>query len=279
MRRFPIPTISLLATLLLSGCFYPAERGKMMEERLNRLEASNQDLQTELEKQTKRLDEQVALVKETIDKLEQASRRSSADIGVQVEQMHSDMAALRGQLEEQVYKLKEIQSAIADLKSGRMAAGGGDGGVSGAGAAATPTEKPPADKRAFAELVIKRLGEVPEEGRSLAGEWLRKWPNDSLASGVHYAIGVSYYDEKNCRAALAEFGALLKSFSKSEQAPDALLKSSDCFNTLGMKEEARMALEEITNGYPKSDAAARARDKLAALKKAKPSKATKPRGK
>lgn len=275
-------TLSALLALTAAGCFYPAERGKMLEERLDRLEADNRELETALQAQRERLeaqipklDAQVALVKQTLEALDKSARRTGADIGIQVEQLQAELATLRGKLEESVFKLNEVQAALAELKES-----GAKPAAAGAAQASEPApvgKKPaaterPADKKAFADLVIKKLQESPAEGRSLAGEWLRKYPSDPLAARIHYELGASYFAEKNCRGALAEFGTLIKpdapkSFSQSEWAPQALLKSSDCFDALKMREEARLALEEIVNTYPKSPAAKTAKAKLTSYKK------------
>jgi TolA-binding protein len=280
-------TFLALLALTAAGCFYPAERGKMLEERLDRLEADNRELESALQAQKERLeaqipklDAQVALVKQTLDALDKSARRTGADIGIQVEQLQADLATLRGKLEESVFKLTEVQTALAELKepgTKPATAGAAQGGEP------APVEKKPepiekpTDKKAFADLVVKRLQEAPAEGRSLAGEWLRKYPTDALAARIHYELGASYFAEKNCRGALAEFGTLIKpdapkSFAKSEWAPEALLKSSECFDALKMREEARLALEEIVNTYPKSPAAKTAKAKLTSYKTPKKGK-------
>jgi TolA-binding protein len=280
MRR---SLLSALLVLSAAGCFYPAERGKMIEERVSKLEADNKQLEAALQTQKERLeaqipklDEQVALVQEALDKLDRASRRSNADVGLQVEQLQGDLAALRGKLEEHVFRLNEVQTALAELRDPAKQPAAGAPGEAAPAEPAKPPEpiERPTDKKAFAELVSAKLTESPAKGRELAGEWLRKWPTDALAARVHYELGVSWFEEKNCRAALAEFGALIKpdapkSFSKSQWAPEALLKSSECFATLGMKDESRLALEEVVNGYPKSDAAKKAKAKLDEKKKGK----------
>ncbi|HYI01335.1 tetratricopeptide repeat protein, partial [Hyalangium sp.] len=52
-------------------------------------------------------------------------------------------------------------------------------------------------------------------------------------------------------------------------APEAYLRSSDCFGKLKMTEESRLALEELVKSFPKSEAAKTAKTRLAELDKAK----------
>ncbi|MBI5544592.1 MAG: tetratricopeptide repeat protein [Deltaproteobacteria bacterium] len=259
----------------------------MLEERLDRLEVDKKDLEQDLKKQKSRLDEQVAAVQSALQKLEKTAHRTGADIGVQVEQIQADLSQLRGQVEQYQHQIGELQSVLDKLKAApgpaAVAATGGTSGATEPGETRKPdppAEKPkpaekPTDKKGFAELTLQKLADEPKVGRELAGEFLKKWPKDSLAAKVHLELGASYMAQKDWRAALAEFGEIVKNFGKSEQAPDALLKSSDCFASLKMNDEARLALEEILNSHPKSESAKLAKTKLAELKKAKPASAPK----
>lgn len=268
---------------LLGGCLYPAERGRMLEERIDRLEADKKDLEADLKKQKAKLDEQIAAVLASIEKVEKSANKTGADATAQVEQLQADLAQLRGQLEQFGHQATQLASAFDSFKAATppppaepAVAEGKDGKD-----AKKPEEKPkpperPADRKEFALLVEKTCTEEPAGCRKIADEWLRKFPKPDasevkawapLAARVHYALGSAFMDQKEPRAALSEFGEIVKNHGKSDQAPDALLKSSDCFAALKMVEESKMALEEIINSYPKSEAAKAAKTKLAELKK------------
>lgn len=286
MKRDAI-ALCALAALLQAGCIYPAERGKMLEERVDRLEASEKDLEQDLKKQKNRIEEQVAQVQAALEKLEKTAHRTGADIGVQVEQLQTDVAKLRGQVEQYQFQIAELQAALDKLRTAPAAAAA----TSKDGATATepgdgkkpdakkPEPEKPTDRKAFAELVEKTVAEDAAAGRKLAEEWLRKFPKPDaaadaklwapVAARVHYAMGSAFMTLKDPRAALSEFGEIVKNHGKSEQAPEALLKSADCFAALKMNEESRLALEEILNSHPKSEAAKTAKTRLAELKKSK----------
>ncbi|MGC4121870.1 MAG: YbgF trimerization domain-containing protein [Myxococcales bacterium] len=290
--RTQTPFVLCLA-VLLGGCLYPAERGKMLEERLDRLEADKKDLEADLKKQKARLDEQIGQVLATIEKVEKSTNKTGAEVTSQTEQLQAELAMLRGQLEQFGHQATQLASAFDSLKAATpppppepaVTADGKDGKEGKDGK--KPEEKPkaperPADKKDFAALVEKTCTDEPAGCRKIADEWLRKFPKpDSaaeakswspLAARVHYALGAAFVAQKEPRAALSEFGEIVKYFGKSEQAPDALLLSSDCFAALKMVEESKMALEEILNTYPKSEAAKTAKVKLADLKKPKKKK-------
>jgi len=260
-----------LGPALLTGCFYPADRGKQIEARVEKLEAEKGELeaalkaqQEKLDAQVPKLDEKVAEVGQALEKLDKASRRTGADIGVQMEQVQTDLSALRGKVDDYLHRIGEMETALASMKEAAdktTASGQKPEGVKKA-------EEKPTDKKGLAEYIVAKAESDAETARRLAPEWLKKYPKDPLAAKVYHALGMSYLAEQNWRAALGQFKEVIENFAKSEQAPDALLKSGDCFASLKMMEESRLALEEILHSYPKSPAAEQAKAKLDALKKA-----------
>ena len=320
----------LAMALAATSCVYPAERGKMLEARVHQLESDKASLEASLLAQRETIEAQLPLVQEALNKLEAASRRTNADTGVQVEELQGIIASLRGQLEEQTFRMAQLEDALNALKTapppppaphplapesvpavadvanaspGQPAAPAPSESVPPAAPAAptpppapvvqakatppqpapaaSPAPKPPAEKpidksnrQAFADAVVKKLKADPAAGRKLADEFLGKWPKHALAAQIHYEVGMSHLGEKSYRAALSEFGVFIqpdmpKAFTSSQWAPEALLRSADCFAALRMTREAGMALEEVINAYPKSRAAKEARERLDAQKKGK----------
>ena len=314
----------LAMALAATSCVYPAERGKMLEARVHQLESDKASLEASLLAQRETIEAQLPLVQEALNKLEAASRRTNADTGVQVEELQGIIASLRGQLEEQTFRMAQLEDALNALKTaphplapesvpavadvanaspGQPAAPAPSESVPPAAPAAPtpppapvvqakatppkpapaafPAPKPPAEKpidksnrQAFADAVVKKLKADPAAGRKLADEFLGKWPKHALAAQIHYEVGMSHLGEKSYRAALSEFGVFIqpdmpKAFTSSQWAPEALLRSADCFAALRMTREAGMALEEVINAYPKSRAAKEARERLDAQKKGK----------
>ena len=281
MRPTTTFALCVFAALQL-GCLYPAERGRMLEERIDRLESDKKDLEQELKKQKAKNDEQAGQLAASLEKVEKTTNKTSAEVGVQVEQMQTEITQLRGQLEQFGHQAGELQSAFDTFKAAVPAPQATP--EPGPDAKKPDAKKPevverPTDRKAFAELVEKTCETDPAAGRKIADEWLRKFPKPESAAEakawapqaarVHYALGSVFMTQKEPRAALSEFGEIVKNHGKSDQAPDALLKSADCFAALKMNAESKLALEEIVNSYPKSEAAKAAKAKLADLKKPK----------
>jgi len=277
MRRLAL----IALPLALSGCFYPADRGRALEARLEKIDATQARLQEEL-KQTRAqldatlplIDQKVAEVSKALQSLDTASRRTGADIGIQLQKTVEDLSQLRGQVETYLYKIGELEGALArtsDETEKRLLALKGDEALKEAEARRKAEElKRPTDKKEFLALAQEKAkaGDVTL-ARQLYSEFLKKWPKDALAADAHFGLGETYFTEDKCREALFEYGKLLQEYPKAEATPNAYLRSSDCFKKLKMQEESRLALEELVKGYPKSEAAKTAKSRLAELDKAK----------
>lgn len=277
----------LLGVLPLVGCFYPADRGRALEARVDRLSSKNEVLEKELRERSSQLDqrvaEKIAQVEVALESLDKASRRSDADTGVLLQKTAEDLAALRGLVESYQHKLGELEAqlaqAVADNER-RFTELKGTEAVKAAEAKKKADElKRPEDKKEFFALAATRHkdGELLV-ARQLYAEFLKKWGKDELAGDARFGLGETYLAEDKCREALFEYGKVIQEHVKSPSAPNAYLRSSECFTKLKLSDESRLALEEVVKQYPKSEAAKTAKVRLAELDKAK-QKAPAPRKK
>lgn len=279
--RPPMRRLALLSLLALSGCFYPADRGRALEAKVDRLSADNTRLTEEL-KQARaqldatlpRIDEKVAEVTKALDSLEKGSRRNDADIGIQLQKTVEDLANLRGQVETYLYKIGELETALgkltADAEKKQLAQQGADAVKEAEAKKQAEALKRPEDKKEFLALAQEKAkaGELPL-ARQLYSEFMKKWAKDPLMGEAHFGMGETYFTEDKCREALFEYGKVIQDFAKTPSAPQAYLRSSDCFAKLKMNEESRLALEELIKSFPKSEEAKTAKAKIAELDKAK----------
>ncbi|MFY0579260.1 tetratricopeptide repeat protein [Cystobacter fuscus] len=276
MRRLAL----IALPFLLSGCFYPAARGRALETRLDQLDASQVQIQAELKRTREQLDatlplidEKIAQVSKALEGLDKASRRSGADIGIQLQKTVEDRPSCAA-VETYVYKIGELEAALARTTEDtdkRLLELKGEQALKEAEARKKAEElKRPTDKKEFLTLAQDKAkaGDVVL-ARQLYGEFIKKWPKDALVAEAHFGLGESYFAEDKCREALFEYGKLLQEHPKAASTPEAYLRSSECFQKLKMQDESRLALEELVKGYPKSDAAKTAKTRLAELDKAK----------
>ena len=85
------------------------------------------------------------------------------------------------------------------------------------------------------------------------------YPNDPLRESAQFLVADIYFSQKDCRAALAEFEALVEAVPRGERVPDALLKIGQCQKSLGDTGRAKRTWERIVKDYPASVAARQAR--------------------
>ena len=277
MRRL-FPAVLAAA---LAGCFYPADRGRALEAKVDKLSADNTQLKGELADTREKLaatvpkiDEKIAEVAKAMDSLDKASHRSEADIGIQFQKTVEDLAQRRGQVETYLFKINELETALKKVGEDterRLTELQGAEAVKAAEAKKKAEElKRPEDKKDFLQLAEDKAkaGELPV-ARQLYAEFLKKWPKDELTGEAHYGLGETFYGEDKCREALFEYGKVIQDFVKTRSAPVAYLRSAECFKKLKMADESRLALEELLKQYPKSDSAKTAKTRLAELDKEK----------
>jgi tol-pal system protein YbgF len=257
--------LSVYGIGLLGGCYSP-EKGKMLELRVDKLAQDNDTLQAQLKAQQDKLaeslprvDQKVAEVTKALEGLDQAARRSDADIGVQLQKVVEDMATLRGQVDAYSHQLDQLQSQVNALTGAP---------------AAKPVLAPaaeiarPADKKDFFALAYnKQKANELVVARQLYLDFIRKYPRDELAGEAHFQLAETYFTEDKCPEALPEYGQLVKAFPNSKSMPTALLHSADCFARLKNIDAAQAALDQVLKRYPGTEAAKKAKARLAELKK------------
>lgn len=279
------PTLALAA----SACWVPLERGEIMDSRLDKLEATT-------DAQAKRIDEQERLIKDRvaavdrkiaeaqqkIDELNQAARRSGADLGVAVTRIQDDLAKAKGDLEVEQHKLGELQKQLADLQQGtdaRFAALRGRGALDEAEAKQLIESLPrQEDKAAFLNLAQQQEQKNnPGVARAVYDEYVRRFPNDASAPAAAIRAGDLAAGQGRWKESFVAYGWVYKNAPRSDRAPDAMLGMATAMLQLDeLKDDAPAMLKEIVQKYPLSAAAAKAKAKLAELAPPPPSKPKKP---
>jgi TolA-binding protein len=256
-----------------SACFYSSDKGRMLEQRVDRLQEENKSLHDEIEatkkEQIGKIDAKIKEVEAALANLDKASRRSTADVGVQVDKLMQDVAQLHGQLDEVRHKLGEGDATLPDLAT-RLATAektleelkASDVGKQIAASSTLQKIQRPADKKEFFDLAAKYLNDDKIVGRALMQEWLNKYRTDPLAADAHLALGDGYKADNRCREALEEYKHIVGEFPKSDRAPESLLHASPCFAKLGFDKEAQAALEECARTYAKTEAGKKCKKEL-----------------
>jgi tol-pal system protein YbgF len=261
---------SALAAVALAGVFVTLSARAALfddDEARKRIEATNQRL-TQVQKQ---LDDRITAL-ET-----QLKSQGLVELFSQVEQMRADVARLRGQIEVLVYEQEQQQKRqrdlYVDLDSRLRKLEGGPGPAAGGGEAPPPATAmtPPAptgpaasnEQRAY-DIALDQFkaGSYPA---AIAGfsAFVKTFPKSALAPSAQYWMGNAQYAQRDFRGAIATQRQLIAAYPDSLKVPDAMLNIAAAQLDVGDAAAARRTLEDILAKYPKSDAAIKAKQRLA----------------
>ena len=227
-----------------------------------------------------------------IAKLEEQIR----NIGVvelvrQLDELNSEIANLRGQIEvltnenQQLQKRQrdfylDLDSRMKRLEGGNAAGGATsapapDSSASASATNATTSAPPRTQTKDDQQREVKAYDAASNLFRrndfSSAIDAFRAfvtdYPTSPLAANASYWIGISYANMRDYRNALAAQEVVLTKYPQSAKAPDAMLAIAAIQAEQGDTGSARNTLEDIIARYPLSEAAGKARARLAALRR------------
>ncbi|HET7826549.1 MAG TPA: tetratricopeptide repeat protein [Anaeromyxobacter sp.] len=280
MRSARLRLAALAGAAALGGCWVPIERGRQMEARIQKLEVQGVEQQRTLDEQREvvrervaKVDQKIQEVQTKIDELNQAARRSGADLGVQLGRLQEDFARVKGDLEVAQHKLSEVEKGIASLDQkteGRFAALKGAGALDEYEARQRMSALPRGDEKGSLLAMAQKAEKDGDSGvaREMYEEYARKWPSDPKAAEARFRSGQLAFGQKRWRDALLAYGKVAEDFPRSDLAPDAMLGAADAMLKLEMKDDAKAVLDQLVEKYPKSKAAKGAKERLADLQPA-----------
>ena len=258
----------------LAACFVPLEAGRQMEARIQRLEVQNVEQQRTLEDQrqavrerVEKVDQKIREVQAKIDELNQAAKRSGADLGVTLSRLQDEFAKVKGELEVSQHRLAEIDRAVGGLRTdtdARFTALKGQGALDAYEARQRIAALPKQDDKAAFLALGRKEDERGEKGiaREIYEEYVRKWPSDPRSAEAGFRAGELLFGQKRFREALLSYGKVAEEFPRSDRAPVAMLGAAEAMLRLEMKDEAVSVLGQLVERYPKSDAAVKAKARL-----------------
>lgn len=188
-----------------------------------------------------------------------------------VQQLQDEVRTLRGQLEQQSYKLKQMEQQQLDRYRDldRRINGLSSGTVAGVepkpSALVTPGSEPkspemvqpdstPNDSEAYREafgLVLQR--NYPEATEAFQS-FINTYPQSARLPNAHYWLGEIYLAEQKPEQAREPFVNVLTKFPKHSKAPDAAYKLGVVYDQLGDQQKSLEYLDMVINQYPDSAA-------------------------
>ena len=262
--------IVLLLVLLNAACVTTAQEGEEMRKDIASLkeQLKNEQALAKVEHDSLVAENKAKAQQqqEALDQLNRGSRKSGADLAVDLEKAQNDINGVHGQLEVIAHRLDMVDQANLER----------DKHIDQSTAVVATHQKEvdkaehPTDKLAIYNLGRRKLGEGQLlRARELFTDFIKSFHNDELAPNAQYWLGETYYADKRYEDALREFGKVTKEWKNSEKAPDALLKIGMSFQALGNCQNALLFFEEVVTAHKTAPAAKVAREKQAECRKAK----------
>ena len=192
-------------------------------------------------------------------------RRSLLDLSSQIDALRGDLATLRGQNEQLVRGVSDVQRNQKELTQGvedrLKKIEPGKVSVDGSEFSADPAEKLEFE----AALAILRKGDFAGAQSGFLA-FMKRYPQSGYKSPALFWLGNAQYALRDYRSAVANFRALVTSEPTHVRAPEALLSMANCQVELKDVKAARKTLEDLIKAYPQSEAASVAGERLAKLK-------------
>jgi tol-pal system protein YbgF len=259
----------IMFLFLAAGCVPQAQVVKLQNE-MDDMRSQVKNVKTQVPDLSgieKRLDRVESSLQGTSD-LEQRL----ADQGARYDQLTTDLQILQGKLEENNFRIKELAQkvddrsyAIAELQARiQQLESRTNSGVTGTAAAASEKVQPGMPSPTEAYQQAKTDFDKGNYDLAISGfqNYLKQFPETSLADSAQYWIGECYYSKKEYPKAIDEFQKVLKEYPKSEKAPGARLKIGYSYLNQRNAAKAREHLNRVIKDYPHSKEAELAKEKL-----------------
>lgn len=192
-------------------------------------------------------------------------RRSLLDLQTQIETLRMEHAKLRGQNEQLLRDVADLQRRQKDIAQGvderlrqfepvKVTVDG------------LEFQADADEKRDFeAALAVFRAGKFADAKTAFAG-FIRQHPRSGYVPSARFWLGNAQYAAREYKEAIGNFKLLLSGAPGHARAPEAALSIANCQIELKETRTARKTLEDLLRDYPQSEAAVAAKERLSRLK-------------
>lgn len=196
------------------------------------------------------------------------------DLQSQIQSLNADLRTLRGQNEELVHNLQDLDKRQKDFYidldtrlrhfESTPAAAPVPTPVSPAEASVVPvaTDDPAVENRAYeAAYSLYKAGKF-QDAIVAFQDFLKKFPESVYVPNAHYEIGAAYFVLNDYKKSEASYLTVLSKYAYSPKAPEAMLGVADCKRGLKAITSATKVLKQLIAKYPESAAASEAKKRL-----------------
>jgi tol-pal system protein YbgF len=223
------------------------------------------------------------------------NNQSLIELANQLDQLRSETAALRGDIEQlrhdtdssasrqkELYvdvdkRLQSLEQAergaalappplsTPSLPAAASAPPPRSAAAAAGGAAAAAPRPGVSDKQAYQTAFDLLQARKYDEAAKAFTQFLSGYASSPLADNAQYWLAQSHYVQRQFNVALPEFQKVIEKYPQSSKLPDALLKVGYCQSELGNKSAAKTALEQVKRQFPDTTAARLAAQQLEKL--------------
>jgi len=255
LSRWPA---ALAVAAIAAGATVPAHAGLFDDDEARvRIEK----LRSELSEQGQRLETKLEATTAT-------TSRSQIELANQIEQLKTDLAKVRGQIEVLNYELEATQKRQKDfyvdldnrIRKLETAA------AEAKPAAAVPTDAAPADPAAEMRdyetaLTLFKSAKYKDALAAFLG-FIKSYGSSNLLANAHYWAASAHFQLREYPKAAELFARVPAAWPNDTRAPDALLGQANSQQEAGDIKGARKTLEQLVDRYPASTASQTARQQL-----------------
>ncbi len=235
----------IIIAILLTGCASQQDLNTLKWE-VNALETRL----TKVEQGTHKISEALSQKDKEMDR----SLKQQADLQAQYTDLYTQILAIQGKFEEMgspygkadsLGEDEKLKAILNDINAIKRHLGMIEGGKS------------------LYESGLERFREAKyDDAIKLFDSYLKKDPKKSLIDNVHFWKGEALYAQGKFEDAILRYDIVIKRFKDSEKVPDCLLKQGLSFIKLKDRQAGELLLRRVTNEFPDSKAAKKAKIQL-----------------
>lgn len=260
MRYFPMKTfIVILMGLFLVSCATRKE--------ITQFKDDSQTIQNQLvslQSENKELRQRLQKIEKEIENIEKQANVNRADMLAEMEDLKRQFQFLNQMLEDNISQVSKYMNKSGSANR-RLPANPSHADS----AAKDTTTRDTADQVDAQKLYDSSYLDISRGNYELARmgfqEFLKRFPESSLADNAQYWLGETYYAQEDYQQAISQFKKIISDYSGSDKAAAGLLKIAFSYLKISDNTNGKRYLNQVIDEFPYSEEAKVAQNRLATV--------------